>query len=61
MKPAIGYNPVRVEGGGTARWDGQQQRAPVKGELYLSGAHPMAYLAKNDFNTIYFIAVRSPK
>jgi hypothetical protein len=60
MRPAIGYKRVPVEGVRLpvkyARWDGQPARPPRKGELYLSGAVVMAYRAKADMTTPYFIA-----
>jgi len=31
-------------------------RCPLKGEYFLSGAKPMAYLAGNDLSTEYWIA-----
>ena len=32
-------------------------RAPLKGEYYVSGAEPMAYLAPNDLTSPYLIVV----
>lgn len=61
MRPAIGFKAVIGEGGRGPlarkfRWDGQPKRPPKKGERYLSGATVMAYLAKADMTTPYFIA-----
>jgi len=58
MRPAIGYTQVPISGypKRKARWDGQPARCPKKGELYLSGAIVVAYEAKVDMNTHYFIA-----
>lgn len=65
-RPAIGFervnvaDPIYKDGRAiyqTARWDGQPPRCPKKGELYLSGAIPAAYRAKNDLSSMYFIAV----
>ena len=65
-RPAIGFTPVNVadpiyrDGKAVylkASWDGNPPRCPKKGEYYLSGAIPSAYLAKNDLNTMYFIAI----
>lgn len=41
-----------------AMWDGKGQRAPRKGELYLSGCEGFekAYEAPNDLSSLYFIA-----
>lgn len=71
LRPAIGFKAINSElrrpfkkGDTTftnrvifARWDGQPKRAPKKGELFISGALPFAYLAKEDMTTTYFIAV----
>ena len=32
-----------------------EKRAPAKGEWYLSGARPMAYMAPNDLSTEFMI------
>jgi pyruvate/2-oxoglutarate dehydrogenase complex dihydrolipoamide acyltransferase (E2) component len=59
-RPAIGFKRVRVESARLpvkyARWDGLPKRCPRKGELYLSGAVVVAYRAKADMTTPYFIA-----
>jgi len=38
------------------QWQGER-RSPRKGEWYISGAIPVAYLAPNDFSTPYLIGV----
>lgn len=40
-----------------AKWNGEPQREPKKGELYLSGAVVCAYEAYADMGCKYFIAV----
>lgn len=64
MRPAIGFKPVliatadRIAGEGAyAKWDGKPQRPPRTGELFISGARPVAYRARCDFTQEYFIAV----
>jgi len=47
----------RVWGAMHAVWDGKPKRAPRKGEWFISGAIPVAYKAKQDMNTEYYIAV----
>jgi hypothetical protein len=58
-KPAIGSAKINAEGGGKAQWDGQPMRPPKKGELYISGAFPVAYLAHDDMTVPYWIATRA--
>jgi hypothetical protein len=36
-----------------------ERRAPKKGEWYLSGAEPHAYMAPNDLSTEYHILVKA--
>ena len=58
-RPAIGFKIVRQENPRLkAVWDGKPKRSPRKGELYLSGCagHEVAYEAKADLDTPYFIA-----
>lgn len=65
MKPQIGYTPITVAGEDAYRapdkhktmfrWDGKPQRAPKKGEWYMSGAIPAAYYAPNDLSMKFFI------
>lgn len=64
MRPKIGFKPVfiamdsRKPGGAKrAQWNGMQKRAPLAGELYISGAFPVAYMAAHNLSTEYFIAV----
>lgn len=69
LKPKIGFKRIACEcfatnnstGIGTirnyAKWDGKEKRCPKKGEYFISGAVPVAYLAKADMATEYFIAV----
>lgn len=70
MRPAIGFKAVIGEADDRSwtnaskvplsrkfRWDGQPARPPKKGERYLSGAIVVAYIAKADMTTPYFIAV----
>lgn len=66
MRPKIGFKRITAEGfkrGANgqpvtrmARWNGEPMRAPKKGELFISGAVPVAYKAKADMTTEYFIA-----
>ena len=66
-RPKMGFKKVRI--GYVVRrmnetrpkwamWDGKGQRAPRKGELYLSGCEgfEVAYEAPNDLSSLYFIA-----
>jgi hypothetical protein len=62
-RPAIGFKPVLIAldgrqpgGAKRAKWNGELKRAPRAGELYLSGARVVAYRAKVDFSSSYFIA-----
>lgn len=65
-RPKIGLKKVFAERepgqvkAGQAVWDGKEKRPPRKGELYLSGASgfEMAYIAKADLDTPYFICRR---
>ncbi len=67
MRPSIGFKKITAEGfhrdangksvTRMARWNGEPKRAPKKGELFISGAVPVAYKAKADMTTEYFIAV----
>lgn len=61
MRPAIGFKAVIGEGGRGATGPqvplGRSAQAPAKeGRALLSGATVMAYLAKADMTTPYFIA-----
>lgn len=63
MRPAIGKRPVLIALDGRkpgapvrAAWDGAPKRAPRAGELYISGAMPVAYRAANNLSSSYFIA-----
>jgi hypothetical protein len=55
-QPVCGTTKLNAEGGGRAQWDGQPKRFPKKGEFFISGAFPVAYLARNDLTVPYFIA-----
>jgi hypothetical protein len=66
--PKIGFKAVPMERSGSlnpprrvqyAKWNGEQMRAPKKGEYFISGAsgYEVAYLAYNDMTSEYFIAV----
>lgn len=67
MRPAIGFKRITAEGfkrnangrpiTNIAKWDGKPKRAPKKGEYFISGAVPVAYKAKADMTTEYYIAV----
>jgi hypothetical protein len=64
IRPKIGFKRIPCEREGLrgpkyAQWNGEQMRAPKKGEYFMSGAsgYEMAYLAKNDMTSEYFIAV----
>ncbi len=41
-----------------AHWNSETMRKPLKGELYISGSIPTAYIAKQDMTSEYFIAAR---
>lgn len=41
-----------------ARWDGKPKRCPNKGEYYISGAIPAAWIAPCDMKQEYYIAER---
>lgn len=62
-RPKIGFKKINTKSvrGGTrpqfARWDGKPKRFPLKGEYFISGAIPTAYISKQDMTTEYFIAV----
>jgi hypothetical protein len=62
-KPRFGFKLLYIAMGERppgkihAKWDGNPARPPKKGEYYASGARSMAYLARNDLTTPYFIMV----
>ena len=63
-RPAIGFKRIRIAldslrppGRLHAQWDGKPKRKPLAGELYISGARPVAYRANVHLETEYFIAV----
>ena len=63
-RPAIGFKRIRIALSGIrqpgrlyAKWDGNPKRKPLAGELYISGAFPVAYRANVHLETEYFIAV----
>lgn len=61
LRPNCGFNLIAMEHAmiprGHARWDGKPRRCPKKGEYFISGAVPAAYLARQDMTVEYFIAV----
>lgn len=62
MRPKIGFKKIRGEGFKSMyQWDGMPPRKPIKGEFYISGSRgfEIAYEAKQDLATKYFIAVKS--
>lgn len=70
MRPRIGYTPISAADcerdqeeakGRKFRWDGQPQRSPKKGEWYMSGAIPEAYMAPNDLSMQFFICIPEGK
>lgn len=60
-RPTIGITPVRCAEPGRSGeffvWDGEPKRMPNKGDYFISGAIPEAYLAPHNLNTPYFICV----
>ena len=63
MRPKIGFKPVMIAtddrrkgGAKRAKWDGKPARNPQAGELYISGALPVAYRAPGALRNAYFIA-----
>lgn len=69
LRPMVGFKRINCECFATnnstgigkisqfARWDGNPKRKPLKGEYYISGAFPVAYIAIQDMTTDYFIAI----
>lgn len=64
-RPHCGFTPMHGEysrrhmpaGAHKFIWDGQPKRLPRKGERYISGAFPYAYIARTNLDTPYFIAI----
>lgn len=60
--PAIGFNPIPGEAHYKTKdtywkWDGKSKRKPMKGERFMSGARPIAYIARADMSSEYFICI----
>lgn len=53
----LGTAPDRIKGGSVCFYRRIAVRHPKKGEYYVSGAEPAAYLAPNDLTSCYLIVV----